>query len=79
MLSMIHHAKTGILIHGRHLQAIEWEQMIWGDVENAKLGTLPTAILAALNEGVDNIALITLGTGASHDETGAPEAQVKAS
>lgn len=50
--------------------------MVWGDAENVKLGTLPTAILAALNEGVDNITLITLGTGASHDETGSLEAQV---
>lgn len=68
--------KTGILIHGRHLRAIGWESMVWGDPKNPRLGSLPTAVLAALNEGVPNIAVVTLGTGGSYNVAGDRESEV---
>jgi len=41
-----------------------------------RLGTLPTTILAILNEQPAEISIITFGTGASHDSSGVVEAEV---
>jgi hypothetical protein len=54
----------GILVHGRHLQAKGWEDLVWGEPPHW-LGTLPMAVLTILNQGVENIRAVVFGTGAS--------------
>lgn len=56
--------KTGILVHGRHLETREWERIVWGEPPH-KLGSLPTLIATALEIGMDQVSCIVFGTGAS--------------
>lgn len=51
----------GILVHGCHLQADGWEDIVWGHPPN-KLGRLPHAVLMAVQLQVE---VVVLGTGAS--------------
>ena len=53
--------KTGILIHGRHLQTAGWVNLVWGRPPDL-LGQLPMGVLVA---ALENAMLIALGTGAS--------------
>jgi len=55
--------KIGIHVHGRHMQAKEWESLMMGT--GGRLGTLPRLVLEILKRGPENIGLITIGTGAS--------------
>lgn len=66
--------KIGILVHGRHVNAVDWEKLMWGELPN-KLGSLPLMLLVALNCGLENVAGIVFGTGAS-ERDGVKEAQV---
>jgi len=58
--------RTGILVHGCHLEAEDWEGIVWGHAghgeEGWKMGRLPAAVLLAAEESA---ALLVLGTGAS--------------
>lgn len=65
---------TGILLHGRHLQAVGWREMMWGAPENNQLGSLPMTILCILNERPEYIGVFSIGSGASQDEHGTLEA-----
>lgn len=69
-------ARTGLLIHGRNLQARGWEEMVWGPPDVGRLGTLPTAVLAMLDEGPSNIALLIIGSGGSTSPDGRSEADI---
>ena len=62
---------TGVLVHGRHLQAKNWEQIIWGNPPDL-LGQVPKGVLSALQE---NAKVIIFGTGAS-EKNGRKEAEV---
>lgn len=65
--------KVGILVHGRHVEAVDWGKLEWGEPPH-KLGALPMMALVALNAGVENIAGIVFGTGAS-EKNGLKEAE----
>lgn len=67
---------TGILIHGIHLQANGWDEEVWGDSEQQLLGRIPRAVLSILDTNPDQVALITIGTGASKSQTGVYEAEL---
>ena len=68
--------RTGILVHGFHCGADEWEKVVWGEPPY-RLGRVPTALLAAHHAG-DACACILFGSGAStHPESGLVEAEVK--
>lgn len=54
--------KTGVLIHGCHLQTItDWDKIVWGDPPSL-LGRLPKGVKVALEEKAE---LIVVGTGSS--------------
>lgn len=55
--------RVGILVHGLHLQANGWEQTVWGDKE--EFGSLPKAVEMMLTFGLENVASVVFGTGAS--------------
>ena len=57
--------KTAILVHGCHLQANEWEKMIWGDPKNGLLGRVPRALELFDSEKAD---LLYFGTGESEKD-----------
>ncbi|OGG58822.1 hypothetical protein A2765_00375 [Candidatus Kaiserbacteria bacterium RIFCSPHIGHO2_01_FULL_56_24] len=40
--------KTAILIHGHHLQADAWEDVVWGAPQEGRLGRVPKGLLEAL-------------------------------
>lgn len=63
--------KTAILIHGCHLFAKEWENIVWGNPEKGILGRIPKGIELAYREDAN---LIFWGTGAS-EKDGAKEAE----
>ncbi len=63
--------KTGILIHGCHLQAEEWENIVWGNPMIGILGRIPRGIQLAIQEKAD---LVYWGTGAS-EKDGLKEAE----
>lgn len=65
--------KTGILVHGLHVDALGWQMQIWGEPPY-KMGSLPKMVHAVLLEGFDNITLIVFGTGAS-ERDGLKEAE----
>jgi hypothetical protein len=67
---------TGVLLHGRHLESIQWENMMWGSLEAGQIGSAPTMVRAILDEGPEKIAALTIGTGASTREDGKAEAEV---
>lgn len=64
-----HHA--GILVHGCHLQADGWEEIVWGQPPDL-LGRLPQAVLLAREEAAK---VVVLGTGASVSADGRLEGQ----
>jgi hypothetical protein len=53
---------TTILIHGFHLQAKGWHQVVWGDPSNGVLGRVPKGIQEARKW---NASTIVFSTGAS--------------
>lgn len=57
--------KIGVLIHGCHLQAKGWEDIIWGNPQEGRLGRVPRA-LQFLN--TDDVGLLYWGTGASEKD-----------
>ena len=59
--------KTAILIHGRHLQTNGWEDIMWGDPANGRLGQIPKALELVNDMQAD---LIYWGTGASERNGG---------
>lgn len=52
---------VGILCHGRHLQTVGWEGIMWGRPPDL-LGQLPKMVLVALEE---DAKIVLLGAGAS--------------
>ncbi|CAM9225138.1 unnamed protein product [Scytosiphon promiscuus] len=54
--------RTGILIHGCHLGAKRWRNIMWGDERLQRLGRLPHGVKLAWEEGA---CVVVLGTGAS--------------
>lgn len=59
---------VGILVHGCHLQADGWEEIVWG-LPPDQLGRLPHAALLAWEER-DSLACVCFGTGASQASDG---------
>lgn len=55
---------TGILLHGYHLEARNWEYVVWGEEPN-QLGLIPKTILTILDEGIERVQKLFIGTGAS--------------
>lgn len=55
--------RTVVLVHGRHLQAHDWEKLVWG--EGQMIGTAPLGLHLAATRGAE--ALI-FGTGASQKD-----------
>lgn len=53
---------TTVLIHGCHLEAEDWYNIVWGDLQNNKYGRLPIGIITAIIERADKVII---GTGAS--------------
>jgi hypothetical protein len=58
-------SSIGVLIHGCHLQAEEWENIVWGDPARKVLGRVPAALSLLLKEPID---LFYWGTGASRKD-----------
>jgi len=54
------HSGSGILVHGCHLAADDWEGIVWG--HGGKMGRLPTAVCLAAEQ---RASLMAFGTGAS--------------
>lgn len=63
--------RTGVLIHGLHLQARGWEEIVWGKPPYL-LGRLPRGVVVALRE---KASIVVFGTGAS-ERDGKKEAEV---
>jgi hypothetical protein len=63
--------KTAILIHGCHVDATNWENIMWGDPARGVFGRVPRA-LQLLN--TEHASLLCWGTGAS-ERDGVKEAQ----
>lgn len=59
------HMPTAVLIHGCHLQAEGWEDIVWGDPANGRLGRVPYGLLKAMEA---NAKMIIFGTGASEKD-----------
>ena len=51
--------RTGVLIHSRHLQALNWERIMWG-VPPDLMGQLSKGVLTALEEEAE---IVVLGCG----------------
>jgi hypothetical protein len=54
--------QTAVLIHGCHLQAENWEDIVWGTPGSGRLGRIPKGVLEALKFGAKTIIF---STGAS--------------
>eukprot|EP00960_Hanusia_phi_P074048 768140-Hanusia_phi.AAC.4 len=65
--------KTGVLVHGCHLQAEGWREIAWGREELNELGRIPQAVLVAYHE---EAAVVLFGTGGSKSEDGVLEGEV---
>ena len=63
--------RTGILVHGCHLFAKGWEEIVWG-IPPTKLGRVPKGILIA---SLENANTVVFGTGAS-EKNGIREADI---
>lgn len=63
--------KTGVLVHGCHLEAFDWRGIVWGTPPR-DLGRIPTAVYVAIKENAD---VIVFGTGAS-ERAGRKESEV---
>jgi hypothetical protein len=61
---MISKNPSAVLIHGHHLQAPEWERLVWGTSGLEQVGRIPRGIEVAVKE---QASLIMWGTGASVD------------
>jgi len=64
--------KVAVLVHGYHLQAFDWERVVWGDPAKGLLGRVPQGILVADQFDAN---LIIFGTGASSTAGGELEAE----
>lgn len=53
--------RTGILVHGCHLEAFDWRGIVWGTPPD-KLGRIPMSVFVASQEDAD---VVVFGTGAS--------------
>jgi hypothetical protein len=58
---MAHSIRCAVLVHGCHLQANQWERIVWGEPPNL-LGRFPKAVLVAWEQEAE---LVIFGTGAS--------------
>ena len=56
--------KTGVLVHGCHLGALNWRGIMWGSPPDA-MGRIPKAVSVALQE---DASLMVFGTGASEKD-----------
>ena len=56
---------TAVLIHGLHLEADDWERMVWGDPQNGVWGVIPRGVEAAWRE---RARVLVWGTGASEKD-----------
>lgn len=54
--------KTGVLVHGCHLDAYDWRGIVWGYPAGDQLGRAPKGVLVAHQEQAE---LLVFGTGAS--------------
>lgn len=54
--------KTGVLVHGCHLQAYDWRRIAWGYPDSGELGRATKGLLVAHQEDAE---LLVFGTGAS--------------
>lgn len=54
--------KVAVLIHGCHLEAEGWENIVWGALEKGKLGRIPRGIAVAITHDAE---FIVWGSGAS--------------
>ena len=64
---------VGILVHGRHVDALGWERLMWGEPPE-KMGSLTRMVLEILDRGTENIGASVFGTGAS-ERDGVKEAE----
>ncbi len=55
-------SKTVVLCHGRHVETMGWETLVWG--EEDRIGTAPLALHLAMEKG----AQLVFGTGASEKD-----------
>lgn len=62
--------KTGVLVHGFHLQAKNWKHIVWGEPPDL-LGRIPRGVLVALEEKAE---VMVFSTGAS-EKDGKKEAE----
>lgn len=70
---MIPKTPTAVLINGHHLQAPEWELIVWGAKDLSRVGRIPRGIEMAVKE---DAKLIIWGTAASSDpKTGKKESE----
>lgn len=63
--------KTAVVVHGLHLQAAQWEHIVWGDPQKGIYGRAAAGLREALRF---DAAFIIFGTGASFKD-GMPEAE----
>lgn len=63
--------KTAVLIHGLHLQANDWEKIVFGDLDKNIFGNVPRGLEIALE---NNTELVYIGSGAS-DKDGLKECE----
>ena len=63
--------RTGVLVHGCHLEAFDWRGIVWGSPPH-ELGRIPTAVYVAVKEDAE---VIVFGTGAS-ERGGKKESEV---
>jgi hypothetical protein len=63
---------VGVLIPGYHLKADQWENVVFGDIENKRLGRVSTAIEEAIKR---KAAFIFWGAGGSETENGLKESE----
>lgn len=54
--------KTGVLVHGCHLDAYDWRGIAWGYPDAGELGRAPKGVLVAHQEQAE---MLVFGTGAS--------------
>jgi len=54
--------KTGVLVHGCHLDAYDWRGIVWGYPDEGELGRAPKGVLVAHQEQAE---MLVFGTGAS--------------
>ncbi len=70
---MLSKEPAAVLIHGHHLQAPDWETLVWGTEGLGSVGRIPRGIEIAVKEDAQ---LIMWGTGASLDlKTGKKESE----